>query len=189
MAILLVPGPGGPAPWLRRWQAEIDGAVLVDPVDPVPPDRAGWLALLAAAVQRHPGAILVGHGPGALLIAHLAAERPELPVGAALLVSPVDADADAGPAPAGDPPLPAGLGPLPVRPFAFPSLLVAAGASARDRARVLANLWESALVPSDQPGPAGTDWPAGRVLLARLALLVRSSGPRPPAGREGRTAA
>ena len=45
-------------------------------------------ARVAAEVERHPGAILVGHSLESTLIAPLAQWRPDLPVGVARLVAP-----------------------------------------------------------------------------------------------------
>lgn len=194
MAIIIVPGSGGPAPWQRHWLSELEDTRLVS-ADEVPGQlRAGWLARLGKAVQAAPGSILVGHGAGVHLIAHLAAERPELPVGGALLVGAVDVDARAR---AGD--ADASLAPTPVRPFAFPSLLVASRndpALSFDKARVLANLWEAALVDLGRAGALSAgeglgDWPDGRALLTRLEQMgpvgmpVRGPAGRPDAGLRG----
>jgi predicted alpha/beta hydrolase family esterase len=43
-------------------------------------------------VQAQPGAILVAHSLACPLVAHMAARRPDLSVGAALLVAPADVD-------------------------------------------------------------------------------------------------
>lgn len=192
MAILMVPASDGPGVWQRCWLAEREDAVLVPADDPGRPGRAGALARLATVVCRNPGAILVGQGVGVHLIAHLAAERPDLPVGAALLVGPVDVDAGV---PAG--PGAAALAPTPVRPFAFPSLLVASRndpALSFDKARVLANLWEAALVDLGRAGAISRDegaatWSTGRDLLARLEQVLRPPVRLSGAYRAGRPAA
>ena len=56
------------------------------------PDLPTWIDRLTAAVERTPGAVLVGHSLGCVLIAHLARRRPQLPIGGALLVAPADVD-------------------------------------------------------------------------------------------------
>lgn len=194
MTTLIVPGlyGSGPGHWQHRWLAEIDDAVLVEQRDWARPDRDEWLARLTDAVVAHPGALLVGHSLGAVLIAHLATERPDLPIGGALLVAPADVDDRANRrAPIGS------FAPLPTRPFAFPSILVASRNDAWmgfDKARVLANLWESAFVDLGEAGHVNAEtglggWAFGRTLLARLDRQRRwQRPPRPQPHRAGAAA-
>jgi predicted alpha/beta hydrolase family esterase len=194
MTTLIVPGlyGSGSGHWQHRWLAEIDDAALVEQRDWARPDRDEWLARLTDAVIAHPGALLVGHSLGAVLIAHLATERPDLPIGGALLVAPADVDDRANRcAPIGS------FAPLPTRPFAFPSILVASRNDAWmgfDKARVLANLWESAFVDLGEAGHVNAEtglggWAFGRTLLARLDRQRRwQRPPRPLPHRAGAAA-
>jgi predicted alpha/beta hydrolase family esterase len=173
MTTLIIPGlhGSGPGHWQHRWLTELDDAVLVEQRDWSRPDRDAWLANAARAVEAHPGALLVGHSLGAILITHLAAECPDLPIGGALLVAPADVEAASGKVPGI-----AGFAPIPTRPLAFPSIVVASRDDAWmsfARARIYANLWESALVDLGRAGHINAetglgDWSRGRQLLARL---------------------
>ena len=186
MATLIIPGLHGSddGHWQRHWLAEIPGAVLVEQADWDNPDLDQWLHTLAAAVRAHPGAVLVGHSLGAILIAHLAADYPELPIAAALLVAPADVDATQGKT--------VSFAPIPIAPFRFPSIVVASRNDpwmTADRARVLANLWESRFVDLGNAGHINTEsrlasWPQGRALLASLEQAARRDWPRPPASQQ-----
>ena len=189
MAILMVSASEAPAAWQRRWMAERADVRLVVADDRV---RAGSLARLAGAIRLSPGAILVGQGISVHLIAHLAAEWPDLPVAGALLVGAMDVDAGGA-----DGTGIALLAPTPVRPFSFPSLLMASRndpALSFDKARVLANLWEAALVDMGPAGPISRDqgsgtWGAASDLLVRLRQVARPSLRVPPAFRISQPAA
>ncbi|MFD2174918.1 RBBP9/YdeN family alpha/beta hydrolase [Rhodobacter lacus] len=89
---LLVPGlDGSPAPhWQDWWAATDPTALMVDLPDPAHPVPEAWEAELAGMVLQHPGAVLVGHSLGAVLIARLIAKWPQIEVSAALLVAPAD---------------------------------------------------------------------------------------------------
>lgn len=178
MTTLIVPGlyGSGPGHWQHRWLTEVEDAILVEQRDWAVPDRDEWLATLAAAVEAHPGAILVGHSLGAVLIAHLAAERPDLPVGGALLVAPADVQSSRA--------VRAGTGsfaPLPTRVFGFPSIVVASRNDpwmTFDKARILANLWESSFVDIGDAGHVNAEsglggWDRGRLLLSRVESQAR----------------
>lgn len=194
MTTLIVPGlhGSGPGHWQHRWLAEIDDAFLVEQRDWSRPDRDAWLERLTDAVIEHPGALLVGHSLGAVLIAHLAAERPDLPIGGALLVAPADVDdVRAGRS------LVESFSPLPTRPFNFPSILVASRNDDWmniDKARVLANLWESSFIDLGNAGHINAEtglggWELGRALLARLDQQRRWQRPSKPFPRRANAAA
>ncbi|TBW39490.1 alpha/beta hydrolase [Siculibacillus lacustris] len=179
MTVLVLPGlhGSGPGHWQHAWLEDIEDSVLVEQRDWSRPDRGAWVETACRAVRAHPGALLVGHSLGAILIAHLAADHPELPIGGALLVAPADVEA------AHDHHVVAGFAPLPSRPFAFPSILVASRDDPWmpfDRARVLANIWESALVDLGRAGHVNAEsglgrWAEGRRLLARIDGVRRPS--------------
>jgi uncharacterized protein len=92
MRILIVPGLGGSEPehWQSQWERSYPGATRVEQSDWNRPVRARWMRRLVEAVENTPGAILVGHSLGCVLIAHLAHRRPDLAIGGALLAAPAD---------------------------------------------------------------------------------------------------
>lgn len=93
MKTLLVPGlDGSAAPhWQQWWAATDSNALLVDLSDPSRPDPARWEADLAGAILCHPGAVLVGHSLGAVLITRVLTAWPQLNIRSALLVAPAEA--------------------------------------------------------------------------------------------------
>jgi uncharacterized protein len=173
MTTLLVSSPCGSEPqrWQRVWEAELDDVETVAYANWTKLDLEAQLAPLAGRVRRAPGAILVGHGLAATLIAHLATRHPELNVGGALLVAPADLAA-------GWPRLPgiATFAPLPLEPFGFPAILVASRISSNmtaKRARIIANVWEAAFIDAASVGYDGVEserggWPEGLRLLDQL---------------------
>lgn len=79
-------------PHWQQWWALRDPAALVvadEPWAPTAPDA--WEMQVAGAILAHPGAILVGHGYGAIVAARLLTHWPQLQVAGALLVAPADA--------------------------------------------------------------------------------------------------
>lgn len=194
MTALIVPGlyGSGPGHWQQRWLDDLDDAVLVEQEDWVRPDRDAWVGTLARAVEAHPGALLIGHSLGVVAIAHLAAERPDLPIGGALLVAPADVETRRGSLDGL-----AGFAPIPTRALTFPSIVVASRDDAWmsfAKARVYANLWESAFVDLGRAGHINAEtglggWAQGRALLARLDRIrnpiVSPGARRPPAASIG----
>ncbi|MBK5928298.1 RBBP9/YdeN family alpha/beta hydrolase [Rhodobaculum claviforme] len=89
---LLIPGlDGSPAPhWQAWWQASDPTALTVHQDDWADPSPEAWEAEVAGAVLQHPGAILVAHSLGCLVVARLLAQWPQLDIGGALLVAPAD---------------------------------------------------------------------------------------------------
>lgn len=89
---LLVPGLEGTGDghWMQWWlehDPEARAVGFTDLGDPVP---AAMAVELATAVLANPGAVLVGHSLGAIVMAQVLAEWPDLPVVGALLVAPAD---------------------------------------------------------------------------------------------------
>lgn len=171
---LLVPGleGSGEGHWMRWWQeAEAEAGArtvaFTDLGDPVPDAMA---VELAEAVLAHPGAVLVGHSLGAIVIAQVLADWPGLPVTGALLVAPAD------------PALHHRLhrfAPLPRRPLPVPAMaalsrndplmdLATASGLARDWKATIVDLGEAGHV--DRASGHGP-WPLGPEL--RDALLRR----------------
>jgi uncharacterized protein len=89
---LLIPGiDGSPEPHWQHWWATVDPTALVvhqdDWSNPAP---EAWETEVAGAVLQHPGAILVAHSLGCLVVARLLANWPQLRIGGALMVAPAD---------------------------------------------------------------------------------------------------
>lgn len=89
---LLVPGLEGTGDghWMQWWLDQDPTAKAVrftDLGDPVP---AAMAVELATAILDNPGAVLVGHSLGAILIPLVLADWPDLPVTGAVLVAPAD---------------------------------------------------------------------------------------------------
>src|SRR4051812_20431874 len=95
--VLILPGlyDSGPQHWQSRWEAEHPGFVRVRQRDWETPDRAEWVATLAAAIEASPEpAVLVAHSLACCLVAHWAATHGhESRVKSALLVAPSDVEA------------------------------------------------------------------------------------------------
>ncbi|MDZ4310485.1 MAG: alpha/beta fold hydrolase [Cypionkella sp.] len=175
---LLVPGlDGSLAPhWQHWWAATDTQALMVDLSDPARPDPVRWEAELAGTILRHPGAVLVGHSLGAVLIARVLNAWPQLNVRGALLVAPAEPD--------GQPRIQS-FAPIRELPLHVPATVVA---SRNDpwmrfpRARQLAATWQADLIDLGFAGHINTDagfgpWPAGKQLRDDLLL---QSAPRLP---------
>lgn len=89
---LLIPGiDGSPEPhWQHWWAARDPSALMVHQDDWSNPSPEAWEAEVAGAVLQHPGAILVAHSLGCLVVARLLAKWPQLRIGGALMVAPAD---------------------------------------------------------------------------------------------------
>ncbi len=89
---LIVPGlDGSPDPhWQHWWAANDPDAELVEQDDWRTPAPSAWEGRVACAVIRRPGAILVAHSLGCLVVARLLRNWPQLRIGGALLVAPAD---------------------------------------------------------------------------------------------------
>jgi uncharacterized protein len=185
---LIIPGlDGSPAPhWQHWWAATDPTALIVDQADWARPAPEAWEAEVAGAILMHPGAILVGHSLGAVLIARLLSRWPQLRVSAALLVAPAD--------PARSDRL-ARFAPIPERPLGVPACVIASRNDpwmAFGHAADLARCWQADLVDI---GPAGHinvasgfgPWPG--ILALRDDVLA---GPAPvlraPSRRQARRA-
>jgi uncharacterized protein len=187
MATLFIPSPDGAEPpyWQRRWEAELDDAETAGQANRNELDFEQQLAALLGRVRRAPGSILVGHALGATLIAHLAARHPELNVGGALLVAPVDPERRWSRVPEER-----RFAPLPLEPFSFPAMLVASrtdGDMPPKRAHIFANIWEAAFIDGADVGYDRVEsdrggWPEGLRLLDQLrgaAVFARRMERRP----------
>jgi uncharacterized protein len=171
--ILTVPGLGGSGPehWQTWLERSLPGTARVEQDDWDWPHRHKWLTRLVGAVAEAPGAVLVAHSLGCILVAHAAREYPDLPIRSALLVAPADVDS------AGHTPEHLrSFAPIPRVPLPFPAVTVA---STNDpymtfaRARELAEIWNTEFVNA---GPLGHinvaagfgPWPASEAVVRRL---------------------
>jgi hypothetical protein len=130
-----------------------------------------WLDRLRHHVEQTPGAILVGHSLGSILIAHLAHQAPHLDIAGALLVAPADVET-----PMEFPDCVAQFGPIPSSRLPFPSSLIASTDDpylSISKAQKLAQAWGSQFF---NVGPCGHinvaagfgSWPEGEYILAML---------------------
>jgi hypothetical protein len=92
--VLIVPGLGGSGAdhWQTHLELSFPGSTRIQQDDWDRPVLSAWLARLDECVQDRPGSILVAHSLGCILVAHLAARRPTLPIAAAVLVAPADVE-------------------------------------------------------------------------------------------------
>lgn len=174
----------GPGHWQRIWLDEDPDAFAVEQESWSAPTLNAWLSPLEAAVEAHPGSLIVAHSLGTVLLAHLARRRPDLSVAGALLVAPADVDC-----PNCAPDRIRGFAPLPVEPLPFPTTVVASRNDpymAFERARFLAGAWGADLIDLGRAGHINVAsgfgrWPRGY----RLAdALERRSRPARPAAQE-----
>ena len=195
---LIVPGLNGSGPghWQHWWLRNDRDAVLVEQDDWRRPCPEAWAARLRAAVEAHPGAMLVAHSLGVPLVTRLAAERRDLRVAGALLVAPADVE-EMG---ASSDRL-RGFAPMSLAPLPFPATVVA---SRTDRcmdfrrARAFAAAWGAELVDYGDAGHINAasgfgPWPDGPRLLAEVEARRRHvaaiihlqprPAPSPPPGR------
>lgn len=119
---LIVPGfnGSGPGHWQHHWLQDIDAAELVEQDNWTHPVLAQWLHKLEAELVGNPGAILVGHSLGAILIANLAGRLSAEHVDGAILVAPADVEAAKRRHPGR-----IDFGAMPRRRLPFPSIVVA----------------------------------------------------------------
>lgn len=180
MAILIVPGSKVKSTdWQVRWERQFDFVERIEQPATGRPHLESWLETLREHVEHHPNAVLVGHGLGATAIAHLAARYPDLPIRSAMLVAPVDPEAETSFA--ADL---ASFGPLPYDPFPFPAFVVASRTDPHmdiHRARIFANMWDAAFIDAGNAGHLDADsglgdWPAGLDLLEKLAAFGAPPG-------------
>ncbi len=170
---LILPGlDGSPAPhWQHWWAARDPAALMVEQADWSFPTPEAWEAEAARAILSHPGAVLVGHSLGAVLIARLLTRWPQLKVSAALLVAPADP---------GTSRRLERFGPLPRQSLGVPATVVA---SRNDpwmpfsQAEALASQWQADVVDLGFAGHVNVasgfgPWPGA--LSLRDALLARA---------------
>jgi len=170
--VLLLPGlhNSGPTHWQSLWQ-RAHGYTRVEQHSWDWPLRGDWMMQLEEAVLAHPGAVLVAHSLGCVLVAAWAAHSLHAHrVKAALLVAPADVER---------PEMQQMLyswSPIVRERLPFPSVM----ATSRNdpycsfmRASALAHAWGSSMVDCGMSGHVNAeanlgDWPEGFALLQDL---------------------
>lgn len=118
---LILPGIGnsGPNHWQSLWETANPSFIRVQQRDWDNPVCETWLEVLEKSVaQVGVGCVLVAHSLACLLVAHWTT-RTQLGIKGALLVAPPNPDGPNFPKQA------TGFSPLPIKPFTFPSIVVA----------------------------------------------------------------
>lgn len=170
---LILPGIGNsdPAHWQSLWEAGNPSFVRVQQRDWDSPVCEEWLEVLEKSVAGFGvSAVLVAHSLACLLVAHWAA-RTQLKVKGALLVAPPYPDSPVFPKEA------AGFSPLPLKPFTFPSIVVASSNDPYGNlefAKSCALAWGSRFVDIGAVGHINSNsglgaWRAGFALFQQLA--------------------
>lgn len=170
--VLILPGLGnsGPQHWQTLWEQIYPHCRRVIQRDWDRPRREDWVSALDAALPACPAPpVLVAHSLACLLVAHWAG-RFAKPIKGALLVAVPDPDSP------NFPPQARGFSPLPLLPFAFPSIVVASTDdpfSSRSHAKHCASAWRSEFVEISHAGHINADsglgaWKDGYALLQKL---------------------
>ncbi|MGQ0811111.1 MAG: RBBP9/YdeN family alpha/beta hydrolase [Nitrospiraceae bacterium] len=170
--VLILPGLGnsGPRHWQTLWEQRHLHWQRVTQRDwdrPVCDEWVGRLDVAVAACISPP--VLVAHSLGSILVAHWAS-RSVKPVQGALLVALPDPDGADFPAEA------RGFAPVPLQPFAFPSIVVSSSDDpygSVGHAKHCAAAWGSEFVEIGRAGHVNADsglgqWKAGYALLQKL---------------------
>lgn len=174
---LLIPGlDGAPPPhWQHWWAATDPTARIVEPKSRSAPTPDAWLAEIAAATLAHPGAVLVGHGLGAIAIAELLSASPRIDVAGALLVAPAAPSRRRHGA---------AFGPIPARPLPTTTIVAASRNDpwmAQAQARDLAERWGADFFDMGEAGHINAasghgPWPEGKSLRDLLWSML-GAGP------------
>ena len=169
MTTLIIPGLDGSrfGHWQQWWLDTDPKAKLVQLTELHNPVPAAWEVELISAVLDNPGAILVGHGLGAVLIARVLAQWPHLDVKGALLVAPAE-----------DPEHPRARPfiPLPEVPLGRPATVVGSRNDpwmTHSRVKALAGYWQARFVDLGMAGHINIEsgfgpWPLGLALRDEL---------------------
>jgi predicted alpha/beta hydrolase family esterase len=181
MPSLIVPGlDGSPAPhWQHWWLACDPSAILVHQEDWSNPVPEIWEAEIAGAILHHPGAIVVAHSLGCLVVARLLSAWPQLRVSGALLVAPCDPRRSVRLA---------RFGGYPRHPLGVPAIVAASRTDpwmTIGEAFDLAAAWGAEFVDMGAAGHINTasgfgPWPQGLILRDRLAGRAAPAATREP---------
>lgn len=178
---LIIPGLDGSREghW-QQWWLDVDpSARLVQLTELENPVPKAWEVELISEILDNPGAVLVGHSLGAVLIARVLTQWPHLDVAGALLVAPAE-----------DPSHPRAkpFTPLPELSLRRPATVVASRNDpwmTAPRARELAGFWQARFVDLGRAGHINIEagfgpWPLGLALRDEILERARSrSNPVP----------
>ncbi len=175
-ATLIIPGFMGSEAghWQRHWLKNDPSSTLVEQDDWHNPVLIEWMYQLEASLERNPGAILVAHSLGCMLVTHLARRLSATHIGGALLVAPADSEAMTKNDKRFE-----SFTPIVREPLPFPTIVVA---SHNDpymsfaKAKALAEIWGSGFVDLGHAGhinPASgySQFPEGFILAKNLQNL------------------
>lgn len=170
---LILPGIGNSNAdhWQSLWEKANPSFVRVQQADWDNPVCEEWLEVLEQQVaQAGENVVLIAHSLACVLVAHWAA-KTKLKIKGALLVAPPNPDRVNFPEQA------VGFSPLPLKPFAFPSIVVASSNDpygSLDFAKMCASAWGSRFVSIGAAGHINSasglgEWQEGYSLLQQLA--------------------
>lgn len=170
---LMLPGIGNSNAdhWQSLWEKANPSFVRVQQADWDNPVCEEWLEVLEQQVaQSGEHVVLIAHSLACVLVAHWAA-KTTLRIKGALLVAPPNPDRVNFPKQA------VGFSPLPLKPFAFPSIVVASSNDpygSLDFAKMCASAWGSRFVSIGAAGHINSasglgEWQEGYSLLQQLA--------------------
>jgi len=171
-SVLILAGIGnsGPLHWQSLWEQSASGFERIQQRDWKNPVCDEWRNNLEVAAKRTgSSAVVVAHSLACLVVAHWAAQEHS-PIKAALLVAVPD---PAGP---NFPEEAMGFSTTPMKPFSFPSIIVASTDDPYgtiENSSKLANAWGSRLVNIGACGHINASsglgvWPEGYELLSQL---------------------
>jgi len=177
-SVLILPGlfNSGPEHWQSLWHAKHPEYHRLEQQDWETPRCADWVSMLAAAIQKIEGpVVLAGHSSACALVGHYAAQHGDGNgrVAAAFLVGPSDTE---GPNyPVG----PTGFDPMPLQKLPFRSLVVTSTDDpyvTLDRAKLFASSWGSRLITLENAGHINAasgygSWPEGLKWLEELRTI------------------
>ncbi|KTQ96124.1 esterase [Aureimonas ureilytica] len=180
--ILVIPGWRGSenGHWQRHLTENDPDALLVEQEDWENPILSEWLHTLEAHLAAAPGAVLVAHSLGAILVAHLASRPSAEHVAGALLVAPADSARMAR----NDPRF-LSFAPIPREALPFPSVVVASRNDpfmSLPTARSFAQAWGSGFIDLGDAGHINRAsgygrWSEGETLARDLANGWERNGP------------
>lgn len=178
--ILLVPGYGDTPEghWMKRWQAKMANAWVVEQKNWFQPVLKTWQDALEKRLEKTSRpVVLVGHSLGCILIAHAANHLPKDKVRGAFLVAPTNLERE-DPKPPFDA---ASFLPMPHAPLPFPAHVVASVNDPHcdyEAAIELAQVWGARLQSAGAAGHINMEsghgpWPEG---MMSFALFMKRLG-------------
>ncbi|MEP0232934.1 alpha/beta hydrolase [Roseibium sp.] len=173
--ILLVPGYGDTPDghWMKRWQAKMANAWVVEQKNWSKPDRKIWQDTLLARLEKTTKpVVLVGHSLGCTLIAHSVHDLPKDKVRGTFLVAPTDLERKK-PKPKFDV---GAFVPLPQSPLPFHAHVVASRSDENctyERAETFAKSWGATIQDAGEAGHINMasghgPWPEGMMSFAHF---------------------